>query len=254
MAYYTGSDPNQLKTLMSSDYTINSETIMCNTAGLKHAVTDLINSDTPALVISDPIITGSSNVIVGMSNTFTLSASSGLNGVTISEFKASITGQSEQTITATSGSGTVTFTVPSETPIGTLLTISVIAYDSLGNPSNTTSKSITVVSSYIEIPTIIVPIENANVTISSGTLNVISSTFNVLGSTDTHSATDWKITSDVIGNTIIKSAFNSTDLTSHTFTGLTSSNGTIFYLWVRYKGTMLGWSEWSPVRIISVTY
>ena len=110
------------------------------------------------------------------------------------------------------------------------------------------SAPVAVVASSVLAPSITAPAENAEVMYSSG-VTVTASAFTCAGSvTDTHSSTDWRITSDVAGNTVVAEAAASSDKTSHTFTGLTLTDGGTYYLWARYTGTTCGTGPWSAAR------
>lgn len=94
----------------------------------------------------------------------------------------------------------------------------------------------------VNTPSITSPTNNAtNIAIS---FNAIANAFSISG-TDTHEATDWQLATDSNFTNVFKSSLNDTvNKTSYTFTGL--SNSVTYYLRVRYKGTLAGWSAFSP--------
>src|SRR5574344_1733869 len=244
MANYVGADPNQLQVLMSSDFTTNSETFASTTAGVMNAINYVLENRTSIIVVPNPTITGSSNIVIGQSNTYTLNGTSGLSNANIAYFKASITGQSEQTITATSGSGTVTFTVPSDVIEGTSLTISVVAYDSLGNKSNVASKTVTTITAYTQTPTIVSPSANSTVNGKSVICNI---TYNGTYPTGlgTHESTDWILETST-GTVVASSLNDTTNKTSYTFTTNFSAD-TSCKLKVRVKNSVTGYSAYTEV-------
>lgn len=110
------------------------------------------------------------------------------------------------------------------------------------------SAPVAVVASSVLAPSITAPAENAEIVYSSG-LTVTASAFTCAGSiTDTHASTDWRITSDVAGSTVVAEAAASSDKTSHTFTGLPLTDGGTYYLWARYTGAACGTGPWSAAR------
>ena len=110
------------------------------------------------------------------------------------------------------------------------------------------SAPVAVVASSVLAPSITAPAENAEIVYSGG-LTVTASAFTCAGSvTDTHASTDWRITSDAAGSTVVAEAAASSDKTSHTFTGLTLTDGGTYYLWARYTGTTCGAGPWSAAR------
>ena len=116
--------------------------------------------------------------------------------------------------------------------------------DTLNNFSLETTKTVTAINDYYVLkPSIVSPVADAAL---SGNITIVGSTFGTFtGSQDTHVSSDWKITSDPQGNTIVFSAMNSSDLVSHVFSsGSIATEGT-YYLFVRYRGSSLGASEWS---------
>ena len=110
------------------------------------------------------------------------------------------------------------------------------------------SAAVPVVASSVLAPSITAPVEAAEVVYSGG-ITVTTSAFSCAGGvSDTHASTDWKITSDAAGNTVVAQAAASSDKTSHTFTGLTLTDGTTYYLFARHNGTACGSGPWSAAR------
>ena len=113
------------------------------------------------------------------------------------------------------------------------------------------SAGVKIVASKVNNPAITSPISGSEVMASSG-LTIITSAFSCTGNvTDTHSSTDWKVTSDSEGNTIVAQDLGSSDKTSHTFTNLSVTAGNTYYAWVRYNSANCGSSEWIHVSFIA---
>ena len=236
---YIGNNPN-----LSDDYETNSSNLVASTKCVYDAVQGYSCN---VKVMSTPTITGSNTVAIGTSATYNLSAIPALNNTTISSFTVNITGQAEQIITASNNSGSVSFTVPSNTVEGTQFTIIVVATDSLGNKSAEGSKVITTIAAFVNKPSVLVPASGSEVFFKGG-ITVTTSAFSTTGATDTHATTSYKITSDASGNNVVAQALNSTDKITHTFpSNLLSSivDGNTYYIFVKHNGTTLGESEWS---------
>ena len=107
--------------------------------------------------------------------------------------------------------------------------------------------NITIQSASVNQPTITAPTNNSDVYPSASIL-VSTSAFSVSGGTDTHLNSDYKITSDAAGNTVVAQALASSDKTSHTFTSADLTGMTLnqdFYIFARHRGATLGESPWS---------
>lgn len=102
----------------------------------------------------------------------------------------------------------------------------------------------------VNTPSIVTPLAGTEVYVINGELTATSSEFATTPNTDTHSSTDWKITSDISGNSVLAEDLNTKDLTQHTFTGLVVKDSQPVYIWVRYHGVEFGTSEWSQYRIV----
>lgn len=107
---------------------------------------------------------------------------------------------------------------------------------------------------HIEPPSILTPMDNSR-RLTNCSVEINSSAFNPINATDTHLSTDWKITRDYLGEEIVvQDLNNSTDKISHTFNNLTFENNILYYVFARYKGEVLGYSEWSyGIRFKAVT-
>ena len=100
------------------------------------------------------------------------------------------------------------------------------------------------VTAYITTPSITSP--------STGSINLgpdvtfTSSSFGVSGGSDAHEGSDWQIATDSNFTSILSSITNnSTNKTSWAITGLLAN--TTYYVRTRYKGTNIGYSNWSVV-------
>lgn len=79
-------------------------------------------------------------------------------------------------------------------------------------------------------------------------VTVTAGDFGTDGLADAHIASDWKICSDINGNSALVQALDSPDLLAHTFSVEACAalvNGTQYYLFTRQKGARLGWGPWS---------
>ena len=209
-------------------------------------VLSLVNTTCIQFPISPVTIEGPDTAVVGGNISFTLSATHGITTRTIDHFLVEFNGTSHE-LSATDGKATFNYLVPAEITPGEY-TISATAFDSYGDMSKRTAKTVMIGTGFVNTPTIQAPEANGLVAIypSEGSITMVSSAFSATA-TDTHIATDWKITSDSAGNTVIAQALNSTDLTSHAFTGLSISEKTTWYFWCRHQGQVLGWSQWASV-------
>ena len=110
------------------------------------------------------------------------------------------------------------------------------------------SAPVAVVASSVQTPTILSP--SASASINPSNVTITTSAFACAGGvTDTHASTDWRITSDAAGETVIDEALASTDLTSHVFASPAVTRGQTYYLWARQRGAACGAGEWAKVQI-----
>ena len=110
------------------------------------------------------------------------------------------------------------------------------------------SAPVAVVASSVATPTITSP--TANSSVNPTNVTITTSAFSCAGGvTDTHASTDWRITSDAEGNTVIAEALASTDLTSHVFAAPSVTRGQTYYLWARHRGASCGESSWVKVQV-----
>lgn len=171
----------------------------------------------------------------------------------IKEFKLSIPELTieDKVVTASGNSGTVTFSIPSSASPNTEYNVSLYAIDILGNKSNIITKKITAIEIGIATPIITSPTEQEEV--SRQSITIQTQAFTPIGIEDTHKDTDWKITSDAEGNTIIAQDLNSSDLLQHTFTTPGVTIGQTYYVWCRYQGNQHGYSKWAKVEVRILT-
>lgn len=80
-------------------------------------------------------------------------------------------------------------------------------------------------------------------------VNLSSSAFQVQYSTDTHTVSQWQIAKDVNFLQIVKDSGETPNKLAHTFQGFDLA--TVYYARLRHKGSLLGWSMWSDVKIYS---
>jgi len=97
-------------------------------------------------------------------------------------------------------------------------------------------------------PSITAPVVGAEIMVTEG-VTIVTGAFSTAGGiADTHASTDWKITSDAAGQQVVAEAAASSDLLTHTFTGLELTEGNTYYAWARHNGTVTGASAWSTGR------
>lgn len=102
----------------------------------------------------------------------------------------------------------------------------------------------TIIKNSISTPAITSPVNNSIG--NQASLTILSSPFSTSGGTDTHASSDWQIAKDINFTNIIETVINDTsNKLKYTASQLVSS--TIYYVRVRYKGTVLPVSAWSPV-------
>lgn len=101
-------------------------------------------------------------------------------------------------------------------------------------------------------PSITSPASAAKIAANTLGLVATSSAFGIVNTSDTHKSSDWKITSDAAGNTIVAQVQDSSDKTSHTFTGLNLTVGSTYYLFTRHKSSKGFISDWSAGVAFSV--
>lgn len=146
----------------------------------------------------------------------------------------------------------MSFTVPTTFKKETL-DISVLATDEYGF-TRLETKTIQVFDEpHILAPEIIAP-EN-NTSIYEEIVSVVASDFTMLGEQidESHITTEYRVTSDPEGNNILLLIDNVTeahDLTRYNIPTDCMPIGETVYLFVRYEGKVLGWSDWSPPRAV----
>lgn len=95
---------------------------------------------------------------------------------------------------------------------------------------------------------IVNPDANAVISVNDAGVTATSAAFGTDGLNDAHVASDWKICSDINGNSALVQALDSPDLLAHTFAVAdcaSLANGTVYYLFTRHQGRRLGWGPWS---------
>lgn len=101
------------------------------------------------------------------------------------------------------------------------------------------------VEPHIARPTITSPANGA--TEVGETPTITSSAFLTVNGSDSHEGSDWKITSDEAGETVVvQSLDDTTNKTSWTVPAGNFATATTYYPWVRHTGATYGDSEWSP--------
>ncbi len=193
-----------------------------------------------------PVVTMTPKVATGRPANVSLSAPAVLlPGAIVTAYRVSVDGGEVQEVPATDNAAVFTFTPAGAA--GTTVTLTVTATDSVGNVSLETVATAEVVNGYVVAPNIISPAEGAD--LYSTPISVVTSAFAVFGTDDTHASTDWKVTSDEAGNTVISEALASPDLLAHTFPAITVTQVAPRYLWARHNGQNIGPSEWGHITV-----
>lgn len=200
-------------------------------------------------VVSAPAIAGDSVIATGHSKTFTFSASALLSGSRIDHFDVSFGGQTF-TVTATDNTGTLALEMPSGTAAGTVLTISAIAHDNLGNCGLTATKDVTAATATVDQPT--VTVSSASVYPTTA-ITLTGSTFSTTGASGTHAKTDWAIFSsaNTAGTPEWSILDDTADKTSKTVPANALAAG-VYYASCRYYDAGLGWSAWATPAAVTV--
>ena len=166
-------------------------------------------------------IDGPLQVIVNSSNTYQITRYSSFNQYAVSASAGAISRVNE----------TITFVAPA-TPQVVNITINnrIFAVD------------VVPVSAYVNTPVISAPVNNA---VNQGPgLSISASVFNVTGTADTHESTDWQIATDAnFTNIAFSSIADATNKTSWSVSNLLAN--TNYFIRVRYKGSSLGYGNWS---------
>ena len=194
--------------------------------------------------VSIPVITGPLEAPIGLSSTYSFTATSGLVNGSITKFEVTFDGKT-QDVVATEGAGSVSLLIPADTDDGATFTLKVIAHDTYGGSSQPAEITITAKKITVATPSLTAPVSDAYV--SPASVSFVTSAFKVNGSNDTHVASYYKITTDPAGaNAVYSSGRQTGGLTS--FTASLSSAltpGQVYYAFARHEGGTFGLSDWS---------
>lgn len=179
----------------------------------------------------------------------TLRSASALAGIQIAAFLIRV-GDNE-TVEIPAVNNMATYEVAAYGAVGAMFMVSAQARDGAGNLSAWNHLERPLGIAVVNAPEIIYPVENADVLI--GGLTIIPSNFSAsFNAIDTHISSDYKITSDEAGSTIISQELESAHIAAHSFTNLSIADGSVNYLWAAHTGERIGKSEWSlPRKIIA---
>lgn len=108
---------------------------------------------------------------------------------------------------------------------------------------NDTVYDIVVTAALPEKPTVLSPLDKATRLAIDLTITSSSFTTTYGNGLDTHQSTEWQISEKADFSTFVVNETSNTSLTIFKPTGL--SDVKTYYLRLRYKGVVLGWSEWS---------
>jgi hypothetical protein len=176
---------------------------------------------------STATIDGPTTVTVGSTATYTIVGYSSFETYTVVA-SAGTTTRSGATITYTAPATAQTVTL---TVNGKAATVDVVP-----------------VTAYVNTPSVTSPTTGA--TDLGPDVVITGSAFATTGGSDTHVGTDWQIATDTSFSNVVADATNSTtDKTSYTATGLAPSS--TYYVRLRYKGTTMGYSNWSTTTSFS---
>lgn len=108
--------------------------------------------------------------------------------------------------------------------------------------------SVNVVSPYVVKPSIASPVNNA--TNLGKSVTITGNAFAAYGQTDTHQNSTWQVsTLSDFSNIVFQTTDDAVNLTTWTVTGLNPA--TTYFVRVRYRGAILGLSEWSATSTFS---
>lgn len=191
------------------------------------------------VVILAPTIISPDIFPMGVDMRLAFIATPGVMGSKINAFRVSVTGFDDRTMQATDGTATGVWPISADTSVGAVVYISAVAIDSLGNASPAAQSSVMVVDEFIAAPVLAAP--TAGFT-AFGYVILTTSPFTTPPGGDSHVSTDWWLTSDPLGATVVVEAWNSPDLLSHTFTEdvFDFPDGTLLYAWAKHNGERIG--------------
>lgn len=194
-------------------------------------------------VFHSVVINSSDMAPIGIQMSYEFVAVSALNdSTTVDKFFYKLDDSSETELNANNNVGLLDLTLNGNNNDTRVL--SMYAVDSLGNKSDTITKTLTLTSFYVGTPSILSPTDGT--TGISDTLTITTSTFSANGGSDTHESTDWQIATDIGFNNIVYESLNDTvNKTSYVFNA--NYPATTYYVRVRYKGVSLGRSGYSSI-------
>ena len=201
------------------------------------------------VVMAAPTISGPEYLAVGRDNTFRLSAVPGLDNTVISSFSVSLTGQANQTVTASGNAADVTFAIPADTSLGTPMTLTAVAVDSLNNRSLPATLAIETSESYVPAPVFVSPapgrvIDPVNITWELAPFAVSDG-----ADADTHMASRYRIVNEE-GAVVYDSGERTASGELTTWTAAAPDvQGGAYRLQTAFKGQALGWSAWGEVSV-----
>ena len=196
-----------------------------------------------ALVLSPPELTFPPMAAAGFPASLSIAAGP-IRLCDLSHFMVSVDDAEPMTVPAVDNAAVCQVEFTGE--VGRSVTVRVVAVDALGNTSTEAQATARISQSHIRRPSLASPAAGASVVWNDAGISLTSSAFADELGIDTHKSTDWKITSDAGGNSVIAQAMNSQDRTEHTVAvgdlGAVT-NGATLYLWVRHHGNLLGASQ-----------
>lgn len=205
-----------------------------------------------ANLVTAPALTLNGNAIIGQEVSITATAQSELDNHHVERFVLNVPalGIFNREFAATDNNATLSFIIPAETHAGTI-PVNVRAIDDIGNKSPLALLNIEAIAGYIATPTFLSPTDGAEVYVGNGELILVSDEFKTVNLTDTHDNSDWKLWKDDAMQELVAEALASSDLLSHTFTGLSLDDGKSYYAGVRHNGASGIKSEFGTIGFVA---
>lgn len=198
-----------------------------------------------AVVVTPPVIGGSSSIPIGIPFSIEISSSSLLVDGQINKFEYQIDDGEVQSVLAVGNRATISIEIASGTPAGTQFTLTVIAYDNYGS-RNFSTKTFTTIFAGISTPTIAGKTTN----VVKGQATFTGSPFNPIGLEGTHGKSDWVLSKEAFPTVEVWSSKNdSTNLTNcPSSINNALESGVTYILKLRYYDeTNSIWSDWGSI-------
>ncbi|MBQ7609100.1 MAG: hypothetical protein IJU76_14215 [Desulfovibrionaceae bacterium] len=218
------------------------------TSGANGAITITGGGSASSNVVATPTITGDTSAIIGDTLNVGFSASALLSGAVIASFTYSLDGGELVTVTATNNAATASIPIGSGYSDGDQISLVVTAKDNYENTSQSATQTIDLVYAHVTRPS--VTLGNTSI-YPNAAVSLTGSTFACSGTTDTLNNVEFA--AFMSNSTTATKAWSSTNHTDTTksIPADTLAAGT-YYIGMRYKGSRLGWSDWSDLKSLTV--